>query len=194
MYKGQIQKQEYEYKRNGTTTLIAGFCVKSGKIIQRHLGPTRNEADFVKFCQRTVNVLPKQAAKIFLLDQLNTHKSESLVRWVATEIDYKGDLGVKGKQGILKTMDSRMAFLENPQHLIRFVFTPKHCSWLNPIENWFGKLQRQVISSGIFTSVEQLESQIKQYIKYANQCLAKPLNWTFKGFTKNKKMKTYYNT
>ena len=194
MYKGRLKRQEYEYKRNGTTTLIAGFCIRSGKVIHQHLGQTRNEADFLKFCQQSVKLYPKQEAKIFLLDQLNTHKSASLVKWVAEELDYKEDLGIKGKKGILKTMDSRMAFLENPSHTIRFVFTPKHCSWLNPIENWFGKLQRHVITGGIFSSVKELELQIRKYIKYYNRCLIKPLNWKFAGFTKNKKIKTYYDT
>lgn len=193
MYKGQVQKQEYEYKRNGTTTLIAAFCVRSSKLIYQHLGPTRNEKDFVEFCQQTTNLLPKKDTKVFLLDQLNTHKSASLVEWVATEIEYKGDLGIKGKEGILKNMDSRMKFLEDCSHRIRFVFTPKHCSWLNPIENWFGKLQRQVLTGGVFASVEQLELQIRKYITYYNKCLVKPLNWKFKGFTKNKKIESYYS-
>ena len=67
MLKGKIQKQEYEYKRNGTTTLIAGFCVRSGKIIHQHLGQTRNELDFLKFCQQVVSSLPSNEDKIFLI-------------------------------------------------------------------------------------------------------------------------------
>ena len=194
MDKGQLKKQEYEYERNGTTTLIAGYCVGSGEIIHKHLGDTRNELDFLNFCQQTVASLPKDTNTIFLADQLNTHKSESLVRWIAAEIGYEGDLGIKRKRGILKSMKSRMAFLENPAHSIRFMFTPKHCSWLNPIENWFGKLQRHVITDGIFTSVEQLQLEIIKYIEYYNKCLTKPLNWLFKGFNKDKKITALYNT
>ena len=101
-------------------------------------------------------------------------------------INFEGDLGKKRRSGILFDKKSRMAFLENPNHRIRFVYTPKHCSWLNPIENWFAKLQRHVIKNGNFSSVKELENKIKQYIIYYNKCLAKPLNWKFKGFSKEK--------
>jgi transposase len=186
MSKGKIRRQEYEYKRNGTTTLIGANEVSTGALIYAHLGPTRNEEDFLKFTQQTVALFPKEDKVILIADQLNIHKSESLVKWIASEIGYKDDLGIKGKKGILKSMESRMNFLEKEDHRIRFVFTPKHCSWLNPIENWFGKLQGQVITGGVFSSVEQLENDIRDYIQYYNCCMLKPLKWKFKGFSKNK--------
>ncbi len=186
MKKGKLKRKEYEYKRNGTTTLIAAQEVSTGKLIYGNLGPTRNEKDFLEFCQQTVSLFPKTDKVIFIADQLNTHKSASLVQWIAEQIDYKNDLGIKGKKGILKSMDSRMDFLEKKNHRIRFAYTPRHCSWLNPIENWFGKLQRHVITGGVFSSVEQLESKIRAYIEYYNQCMLKPLKWKFKGFKKNK--------
>jgi len=184
MKKGQIKRQEYEYKRNGTTTLIAAQDVGTGKLIHGHLGPTRNEKDFLKFCQQVTRLYTKSDKVIFLVDQLNTHKSASLVEWIAKEIKYEGDLGKKEKNGILKSMKSRMLFLEDKNHRIRFVYTPKHCSWLNPIENWFGKLQRHVITGGVYSSIEELENKIRAYISYYNECMLKPLNWKFKGFTK----------
>jgi hypothetical protein len=55
---------------------------------------------------------------------------------------------------------------------------------LNPVENWFAKLQRHVIQNGNFSSVKELESKIVDYIKFYNRCLAKPLKWKFKGFAK----------
>ena len=186
MKKGSVKKREYEYKRNGTTTLIAAQDVSTGKIVTGNLGPTRTEQDFLKFCQQTVALYPKEDEVIFLADQLNTHQSASLVEWIAKQIDYKESLGKKGQRGILKSMASRMIFLENKEHRIRFVYTPKHCSWLNPIENWFGKLQRHVITGGVFASVQELETKIKDYISYYNRCMLKPLKWKFKGFTKNK--------
>jgi len=123
---------------------------------------------------------------ILLTDQLNTHKSASLVEWVASEISYKGGLGKKEQRGILKNMKSRAKFLEAQTHRIRFVYTPKHCSWLNPIENWFAKLQRHAITGESFISIEMLEKRIKEYIQYYNDVLFKPINWRFKGFHKNK--------
>ncbi|TAJ11267.1 hypothetical protein DMA11_17635 [Marinilabiliaceae bacterium JC017] len=97
------------------------------------------------------------ATYIIVCDQLNAHKSESLVKCVAKQINYKGELGIKGKSGILKSMKIRMMFLEDKTHRIRFQFTPKHCSWMNQIENWFSFLQKRVIKNGQFRSVEILE-------------------------------------
>lgn len=184
--RGRIKKKEYEYVRNGTTSLIAAQDVSTGELICGYLGTTRKEPDFLAFCQQTVKLFPKKDEIIFLADQLNIHKSASLVEWIAQEIGFKEDLGKKGMKGILKSMKSRMLFLEKEEHRIRFVYTPKHCSWLNPIENWFAKLQRQVITGGNFASVNDLEDKIKNYIKYYNCCLLKPLKWKFKGFTKNR--------
>lgn len=96
------------------------------------------------------------------------------------------EIGVKGESGFLKSMETRKKFLERAHHRIQFVFTPKHCSWLNPIENWFAKLQRQVIKNGNFFSVNELNKKIEKYIDFYNQYLAKPLKWKFKGFQNNK--------
>ena len=119
-----------------------------------------------------------------LLDQLNIHKSETLVRWVADQISFQGELGTKAHKGILKSQQTRMDFLEKKDHRIRFVFTPKHCSWLNPIENWFGKLQNQRLKNANFKSLEDLENGIMQYVDFANKWFAKPYKWKFKGFVK----------
>lgn len=183
---GKIKKQEYEYKRNGTTTLIGALEVSKGELIHGHLGATRNEKDFLEFCQAIEKLYPKEDKIVILADQLNIHKSATLVEWIAKEIGFKTNLGVKGKKGILKTMKTRQAFLETKTHRIRFVFTPKHCSWLNPIENWFGQLQRHVITGGNFVSVEDLNNKIRDYIEYYNRCLLKPLKWKFIGFVKDK--------
>lgn len=182
------KRKEFEYKRNGTTTLIAALDVANNQIIHQRIHPTRKEEDFLIFVQQTVQKFPPTNKIIFLADQLNTHLSASLVQWVAQQQNDPQDLGTKGKAGILKSQKTRKRYLQNPQHRIRFVYTPKHCSWLNPIENWFAKLQRHVITYGNFESVEDLTQKIAQYIPYYNRCLSKKINWTFKGFHKNKKL------
>lgn len=60
---------------------------------------------------------------------------------------------------MLKNQASRRQFLSDPDHRIRFVFLPKHSSWLNQIEVIFGIIQRKVIARGNFTSVADLEQK-----------------------------------
>jgi len=185
--KGGHKRKEFEYKRHGTTTLIAAINVADGKLLNAHLKPTRDEKDYAGFLKETVGMLPEMDKIVILSDQLNTHLSETLVRWVAESGGYsQEELGVKGQRGILLNTKTRRDFLESEYHRVRFVFTPKHCSWLNPIENWFAKLQRHVIKNGNFLSVNELEEKIKKYIDFYNQQLAKALKWKFKGFTKSK--------
>jgi len=163
--------------------------VRNGEVLNAHIQPTRDEQDFANFIKETVSMLPEMDRIVILSDQLNTHISETLVRFIAEEGGYtQDDLGVKGKSGILKNMETRKEFLECEYHRIRIIFTPKHCSWINPIENWFAKLQRHVIKNGNFLSVKELEDKIERYITFHNDQLAKPLNWKFKGFDKAKKL------
>ncbi len=184
--KGGHHRKEFEYKRHGTTCLIAAFDVAKGRIANQYIHPTRKEEDFLEFIKDTVQAYPAEDQITIITDQLNTHMSESLVKYIAEVEKFEGDLGKKGKEGILKSMASRLAFLETDTHRVRFIYTPKHCSWLNPIENWFAKLDRHIIRNGNFFSVKELENKIKDYIKFYNCCLVKPLNWKFKGFFKNK--------
>lgn len=183
---GQVRRIEHEYKRQGSTCLMAAVDVGRGHIIHHRIHPTRTEEDFLLFIKQTVSNLDPNRPIVFMADQLNTHMSVSLVKWIAEQISFGEDLGCARRKGILKNMSSRKAFLEHTQHHIRFAYTPKHCSWLNPIENWFAKLQRHVIRFGNFQSVNELESKIRQYIEFYNKSLAKPLKWKFSGFTKDK--------
>lgn len=182
---GQKRRMEFEYIRHGTTCLTGAVNVRTGKMEAYQIQATRKEEDFARFIEKLCEQIPGTHKITILLDQLNTHKSESLVRLVAKHIGYEGQLGTKAYKGILKSQKSRMEFLESPKHRIRFVFTPKHCSWLNPIENWFSKLQRQRLRNASFTSIKELEDTLENYIKFANLWSAKPYKWKFKGFVKN---------
>ncbi len=177
---GQIEKREFEYIRHGTLSLIANFEVATGQLMTPSIGPTRTEADFGVHIRRTID-LDKSAQWIFIVDQLNIHKSETLVRLVAQRCGIRNDLGIKGKTGILQSMITRATFLSDETHRIRFVYVPKHTSWLNQIEIWFSILVRRLLKRGSFTSVEQLSQRILAFIDYFNQTMAKPLKWTYMG-------------
>jgi transposase len=175
---GRVQRREYEYTRHGTLCLTANLEIWCGMIIAPTLGPTRTEADFVAHIQQTVETDP-EAGWVFLVDNLNTHQSESLVLWVAQTCGIEADLGVKGKRGVLKSQKSRAAFLSDPDHRIRFVYTPKHTSWLNQVEIWFSILVRKLLRRSSFCSVEDLRARILSFIDYFNRTMAKPIRWLY---------------
>lgn len=156
-----------------------------GKVCHYNLAPTRKEKDFLNHIASAIALDPSEEW-IFIVDRLNTHQSESLVRFVAKECQIPEELGVKGKSGILRSMSSRATFLSHPSHRIRFVYLPKHTSWLNQIECWFSILVRRLLKRGNFTSTNDLQRQIEQFIAYFNRTLAKPFVWNFKGFEEAK--------
>jgi hypothetical protein len=180
MRPGRVERREFEYTRHGTQCLIGNFDVVTGEVIVPTVQPTRTEEDFAGHIQRTVATDP-EATWVFVCDNLTTHCSESLVRYVADACDIEADLGKKGKSGVLKSVETRKAFLTERGHRIRFVYVPKHTSWLNQIEIWFSILVRRVIKRGNFSSKADLREKILAFIDYFNRTMAKPFKWTYTG-------------
>ena len=178
---GYVEYQEFEYKRHGTHCFIVNFMVASGKIGTVSYGPTRNEADFLNHVRGTVEAHPEIRKWHFILDNLNIHCSESLVKYVAEESDIADDLGIKGQSGILQSMQSRAAFLTDTSHRLVFHYTPKHASWMNQVEIWFSILARKVLRRGNFASVADLIGKVLAFIAYYNETMAKPFRWTYQG-------------
>lgn len=79
-------------------------------------------------------------------------------------------------------MATRAAFLSDESHRIRFVYIPKHTSWLNQIECWFSILVRRLLKRSSFNSTTELKQKILNFIDYFNRTMAKPFVWKFKGF------------
>jgi transposase len=180
MIAGKRQLIEFEYTRNGTLCLIANMVVTTGELLRPTLGPTRTEADFASHIEQTVATDP-EGSWVFVVDNLNIHCSESLVELVAEACEVPTDLGKKGVRGVLKSVASRQAFLSESSHRIRFVYLPKHSSWLNQIEVIFGVIMRKVIRRGSFPSVEDLRMKLLNFIAYFNRVFAKPFRWTYTG-------------
>ncbi len=180
MIAGHAEKREFEYIRHGTLALIASFAVATGRIIIASLGPTRKEKDFADHIEAVI-ASDEKAGWIFIVDQLNTHKSETLVKMVAQHCGLETRLGKKGTSGILQSMPSRAAFLSDESHRIRFVYTPKHTSWLNQIEIWFSILVRKVLRRGSFRSTAELRQRIEGFILYFNETMARAFKWTYQG-------------
>jgi transposase len=184
MQPGHVLRREFEYIRHGTLTWFINFDVVTGQVIEPSFGPTRTEEDCLAHIERLVKSDPTATKWHLMMDNLNTHQSEALVRWVAKRegID-ETTLGVKGKHGLLHSMESRAAFLHDPTHQVVFYYTPKHASWMNQVEIWLSILVRKLLKRGNFCSVDDLRDQILAFIAYYNRTMAKPIKWTYTGLT-----------
>ena len=175
---GKDAKIEFEYIRHGTTSLIGFFDVSSGRVEPPFLNDTRTEEDFVDALKEVISRAPLKRYCI-VADNLNTHESESLVRYVAEQIGDNQELGIKGRSGILKSKESRAQYLSNPDHRICFYYTPIHCSWMNQIEIWFGIINKRLLRKKSFKSVDELIQSIKTYVEQYNRYFAHPFNWKY---------------
>jgi putative transposase len=178
---GKVERREFEYIRHGTRSFILSRDIATGQLIAPHAGPTRTEVDFLAHVQDVVATDPTATRWHIVTDNLDTHRSESLVRWIAEVSGLADlDLGVKSKSGILASRQSRAAFLSDPSHRVVFHYTPNHSSWLNQIEIWLSILARKLLRRGSFTSIDDLTARVLAFIDHYNRT-AKPFKWTYQG-------------
>lgn len=171
MIPGHPEHIDPEYIRHGTTCLIASRNAATGEVITPMIRQTHKENDFAEHIHDVVNESPK-ARYCFIMDNLNTHKSEALVRLVGQmEGISVEELGVK---------ERREKYLTDQRHQVYIVYTPKHCSWMNQIECWFGILWRGLLNKrSSFVSIEDLETKIKEFIIYYNKHMKCPFKWNY---------------
>jgi len=174
MAPGQPERREFEYIRHGTRCLIATLVVPTGQILG-DVSRRRGSLDFCRHLRHVAAQLPDTKRFHWVMDNLNTHWNLSLCRCIARLS------GVPFEPKNLRTGAQRRAFLTNPEHQHVIHYTPKHGSWLNQIEIWFGVLQRRVIRRGNFRSKADLTRKILEYIAYYNKHLAHPYRWTYTG-------------
>jgi len=135
---GVPDRQTHDSIRHGTTCLYAALRLLDG-VVLGECRPKRDSKAFVRFPDQLVAATPPGHAIQVILDNLSTHKSPPVQRW-----------------------------LKRHPH-VRFHFIPTSSSWLNLVERWFGEITRDRIRRGTFDSVPALVAAINEYVQQYNE-------------------------
>ena len=136
---GEVYR-DYEYKRLGTVSLLAGIDLLTGEAIPL-VRDTHKSSDFIDFLKILDKKYPSQDTIRIILDNHSAHTSKETKRFLATM----------------------------PKDRFAFVFTPKHGSWLNMIEGFFGKMTKQMLRGIRVNSKQELVDRIYQYFDEINK-------------------------
>ena len=131
-------KRDYEYKRLGTVSLLAGIDLQTGEAIPL-VSDSHNSSDYIEFLKILDAKYPKGDKIRLVLDNLKVHKAKKVIEYLST---------VEGR--------------------FEFVFTPKHASWLNLVESFFSKMTKQMLKSIRVKSKEELVQRIYIYFDEVN--------------------------
>jgi transposase len=142
---------EFEYKRHGTSTLIAAFDVATGEVFGRLR--RRTAAGLLRFMEELAKKYPRGPVYV-VWDNLNIHTDGPDQRWTR--------------------------FNKRHGNRFHFVYTPKHASWVNQIEIWFSLLARKVLKNASFATKRELHAAVRRFISEWNR-RARPFRWRFRG-------------
>src|SRR5262249_10158386 len=150
---GRPEKRGRDYVRHGTRALLASLAVPTGEVVW-DVGPTRTNDDFAAHLLHALRHFAGWAPINWVVDHLNTHFSLRACGVLA---------GVNGRPfwpRALRTGAQRRAFLADAGYPFRFVYLPKHGSWLNQVELFFSVLARRFLQRGDFASVAAFEERL----------------------------------
>jgi len=169
---GRPLLEDFDYKRNGITDLMAFLNPTTGKVYGQCVAD-HNRHTLCRVFRDHVGTLPPDATVHYITDNLTPHYHDDFCQTVAdlSGISYS-PLG-SGAQ--------RREWLQSDDKRIVVHFTPFHASWLNMVEIWFGILKRKCLKYGHFFSVEQLREDIIAFIETWNECFAHPFSWGYTG-------------
>jgi transposase len=150
---GRPVQVEHEYRRAGATHLFAAFDTRSGRVY----GVTtrrKRQVEYLTLLEHLDQVIPATITTVHLLaDNVSVHHGRLVQQWLAV----------------------------HPRFLAHF--TPVHCSWMNPVEQWFGILRRKRLRSPNFPDLPALQRAILQFIAEWND-IAHPFRWSSASFDK----------
>ena len=172
--KGGIKYSEPNHNRMGTTDLYAFFNVNDGKVFAKCTENHKVET-LIQIFRNHVATLPDTAIIHYICDNLSNHSCHEFCRIVAelSNVDYP--------ENELNTKEKRQKWLQKENKRIIIHFTPKHGSWLNMVEIWFGILGQKCLKYNSFISIDELVAFIYDFIETWNQYFAHPFNWTYDG-------------
>ncbi len=164
--------EEFEYRRNGTTDLLAFLNPKTGQVFGK-CTPNHNTQTLIRVFKEHVHSLPCDAQLHYIMDNLNTHFNDDFCKTVAQLSGVTYDP--------LKTGIERRNWLQRDDKRIVIHFVPFHGSWLNMIEIWFGILSKKCLRHQSFSSVQLLQEIIEEFIETWNSFFAHPFTWKYTG-------------